>query len=291
MLIEDLNSKIFDPKAILLEFRLKGVFYGEFYKTNSKIDDEKAKNKLFSQNGVFIMGYEITKQLFYEIWYKNDVGLYFVVDKFGSAISEGDDNLDASTNALFKFIGKEETIGGDIADFAVTEEEDGRKFNSKDEAAIRNLLKNKEVIKEFINQQVKEYYKTKLKESRFVRFWRNIIGTQVDLPEDITTSISGIKRVFHMVVGKKSTVTFIKGYTLNNKINLEIWYKKSKSTGKGSFEIIDLTVPSRPVQLSNGEIDSQSDAINEITRLLHVKVEDNMDRGFRREREHRRNRF
>lgn len=278
---------------LLQEFRIKGIFYGDFYKKNSKLPTGEAKD-LTKQGGIFIIGYEMPSNLLYEVWYNTNTGKYYVFDSYGkfAGIERGYSRLNDSIDEFMKFIGKEDTTaeGGDVVDFDISD--NGKEmslYSTKDIKKVSSLLKSKKTVQEFVNEGVKEYYRTKLGSGKKISFWQKYLGADIKTPSDLPyldVSFGKFRKAWDTLFGKIENVTFIKGFTLVNRINVEVWYKKNKRTDKGTFEIIDVTNTSKPNILNERDINNLSDAIHFISEIMHVKIdeEDEEDTSYRRRR-------
>jgi len=268
--------------STLLEFRIKGVFYGDFYKKHSKLSNTRI---LVNQGGIFITGYEMPSGLLYEVWYNTNAGKYYIFDSFGKYAGEssGHSKLNDAIDEFMTFIGKEDTAGegGDVVSFDVADT--GKQmatYTSRDIKKVSSLLKSKQTVQEFINEDIKEYYKTKLGSGKKQSFWKRYIGADIKTPSDLPyldISFGRFRKAWDTLFGKIENVTFIKGFALANLINIEIWYKKNKRTDKGTFEIIDVTNTSVPHVLNSSDLDNLNEAINFISEILHVKITEDED--------------
>lgn len=266
------------------------LFSGRIYKDKSQLPGGKLKRNVFDirkhitstskkLRPIFVIGYELhTGHVFYEIWYLPFEGSYVMVDNFGKRIGKRrlyDDISDAADD-LVDVIAKQDITFDrrDERDFEKDAEDEVRRGRfeytnyEEDKALIESILEqsvaSRRVFADIINDEIEEYSETRISKHKISRLWGGIIGRDIKFPTKyISSKASPLK-----IVGKKKEALFVVGYTLADKIDIEIWFVKSLSTGKGSFYVFDLTSG----KLLADKLPTMRKAYAEISKKITIKA-------------------
>lgn len=206
-------------------------------------------------NLIFILGYYLdVADLWFEVWYDSFDSTYMVLDKFATPVSSAYKNLD---DAMAEFINlvsdenpsihkselsaREQAILKNLArrsSLDIKEAEDQANETVLVESLLEATKVTRGMLTDILNAQVAEYHSTRMNSTTIKHFWQ-FWGKHTELPgKYLSTGIWGTLR---KIVGAEKTATFIVGFSLKNKIDIEIWFVKNNATGRGSFYVFDLT--------------------------------------------------
>lgn len=254
------------------------IFAGSIYKNKTKVKGGRLKRNIFDfrkhltsaidkLRPLFIIGYNLEEShLFFEIWYLPFDGQYIIVDKFGKRTIRFE-KYETITAAIDKLIDIVSTIDPDNYeeyedlddDFRINAEKNVRsryKVSTKDldrdtyyddgesitQEDINVLLEanvaSRALLADMINSNIEEYKSTRMDHAKINRLWRFLLGRDIVRPSKY---LGGIVNAVLKLVGRGREASFVVGYSLDNKINFEIWYVKSASNPRGSFYVFDVT--------------------------------------------------
>lgn len=265
------------------------VFTGEVYKDKSQLPGGRLKRNIFDirkhatgasrkLQPIFVIGYQLSNsKVFYEIWYLPFEGKFVLIDNFGKRIGDRRmyEDISDAVDDLVDIISKHDRDFDreDERDFEKEAEKEVRygRFENKDanedkalvETILERTVASRRILADLINTDIEEYKETRMKKHKISRWWAPIIGRDIDFPTKyISSRLSPFK-----IVGKKKEALFVIGYTLNNKIDVEIWFVKSLISGKGSFYVFDLSSG----KLIGEDIKNMRQAYAQIAKKITVK--------------------
>lgn len=238
------------------------LFPGEIYTGQTRLSRRRLIRLAHEAEGilikeyknVFILGYEFDKHnLFYEIWYSESTSSYFIVDKYGSIQHNNHlKHLKNAIDVLIQLISDENPSPPDNNNNNRDERDEfdrmGRGSSRRHRVAASKQLDiskmlsesavSREMLTTMINKQIKEYHTTRMNKNRGRQFWR-IFGRNPTYPSKYIGSVQSSQD--QEISGSRGDGTFIIGFSLADKIDVEIWYIKSVHSGNGSFFVFDIT--------------------------------------------------
>lgn len=208
-----------------------------------------------SFNMIFIIGYYLdVADLYYECWLDTYDSSYLILDKFGTPVSSAYKNLDDAVTELINILSeesptvhrselssKEQAILKNLArrgSLTLPEAEDQKNETILVEQLLEATKVSRQILTGMINDQVSEYHATRMDSVAAKHFWQ-FWSKHVEFPSKYVST--GIWGTLRKIVGQEKTATFVVGFSLKNKINVEIWLVKDNVSGRGSFYIFDLT--------------------------------------------------
>ena len=302
-IIEEAKNQAED--LLLLEFKNKGHYYndeddsnyrvvrspeifpGKVYKDSTKISGGRLKRNIFDirkhltgynkkLQPIFLVGYDILDNtVFYELWYLPFEGKYVVVDNFGKRIGNQMlyDNISDAVEEIVDIVSHKDKVMVKKTERELEREASRRKIETtehyNDLLLIENLLEqnitSRGMLVDMINADLKEYYATRMSKHNISKWWGAIIGREIQTPTKYIGSKSSPFKIF----GKNKEALFVLGYTLNNKIDVEVWLVKDSLTGIGKFYVFDLS--SSKIIAKN--LPNMRKAFSEIAMKIAVKLE------------------
>lgn len=243
------------------------LFSGEIYVGKSKIKPQRwkafAKKTVMPRRGgaltkrydyIFIIGYQMEyHNIFFEIWYDSDVGAYFIADKYGGMVTHDVHHLKEAVDMLVGIIARSDP------NFSASKrdkdkEEDillrqGRKNQRRQadddplsagvEIDVNKMLNEsvatRELLTQMISQEIVQYHETRMNRQKGREFWK-VFGRNPTYPSKYMKNGAVQK-----ITGKQREATFIIGFSLAEKIDIEIWYVKEIGETGGSFYVFDIT--------------------------------------------------
>jgi len=230
---------------------------------------------------LFIVGYKLdSSTLFFEVWYLPKDGKYIVVDKFGKRTEKNqkfDKMVDAVDELVDVISANDERDDNDLTYYQELEDEieddaergvrkkykrsyrdfDNDKikrthksppiYDEYEESVeptlnVKQLLEqsvaSKAILFDLINKDIKEYKETRMNRNRVSSLWGLILGKNIKTP---TKYLGGGSDSLFTLTGTKKEASFVIGYSLGNKIDIEIWFVKNVITSKGEFYVFDIT--------------------------------------------------
>lgn len=274
-IVEEAYS-ILTVDGVLLE---ADIFHGEVYKRKTQLSGGRLKRNIFDYRKhltsglgklrpLFIIGYNLEKShLFYEIWFLPFDAKYIIVDKFGKRttkfkkystitdvidkmvdiISTTDDSpLDLYSDADLQ--DAEEDLENELKDLQNRNEirklqrkvANMESFTEDDRVALlESNVTSRALLADMINSNIVEYHNTRMNRNKINSLWRFLLGRNIVYPSKYIGS--GVKSKILSLVGLDREASFVVGYSMADKINLEVWFVKSLSQGKGNFYVFDVT--------------------------------------------------
>lgn len=262
-----LTTVVANPGKSQQVIRNPDLFQGEIYTDHTRLPPHRwslfRKPTVLPRQGgifhvkfdyVFIMGYEFSLDQIeghlYELWYSAWNGKYIIVDRYAAPVVSNILNLSDAITDFVNLVGEEnptvsksELSGRETAVLKNIARRNKASFEAKRETeAVKLLLEESQIsrstITQALNSQVLEYHHTRMDSHAtkgFFQFW----GKFVDIPQKYISS--GLTGMAQRIVGKGKIATFIVGFSLQNRVDIEIWYVRNASTGLGSYYVFDLT--------------------------------------------------
>jgi hypothetical protein len=300
---------LLNKKLSILNENASDLFKGNVYKDKTKVSGGRLKANILSIGRqlaqkfdvyppLFIVGYELeNSSLFFEVWYLPIDGAYIVVDKFGKRIEKNQkyQTMDRAINELVDIVtmldaGEEEdekyyqSMDKELESQA--ERRLRRKYKTRSSKLDRDDLSDvsvegkilldipllleqsvasKKILFDLINNDIKEYNTTRMNRSKVSSIWGVILGKNIKTP---TKYIGGIDKLFTLT-GTNKEATFVVGYSLDDKINIEIWFVKNVVSGRGEFFVFDITAG----QLIAKGLKNMRQAYSKIANKIVLKVD------------------
>lgn len=238
------------------------LFPGTVYTDQSRLPERrwnlfKRKSKTPSRGGfltykwdfVFLLGYKLkVSGSFFEIWYDTYTSTYIIIDQFASPVSSNHRTLDSVMTEFVDIIGEENpTI--DMRELDRDEEQylkalavrNQKVAMRESEEAIRGLLEytaaSRAYLTDILNAKVSEYHKTKMDSRAVKSFWK-FWGKFVEIPQSYMSR--GLLGAVRKIIGRERVAEFIIGFSMDNRIDVEIWYVRDRYTNTGSYYVFDL---------------------------------------------------
>lgn len=245
---------------ILKEINIEQAFDGKFYNTTTRLKKNTIPTSLIKSNKPrFIAGYVYkNRRIFFEIWYYPKHSSYKILDNFGRVVKErfgdakGYRSLNDAVDDLMYIIDQEEPEV-EYDDTSISRLSDefirggyARRANVNEGIDVECLLSESVVTRSalhtMINDEIEEYKDTRVWKYKKNPIIRMFLGRKV-LPTDYRDNalIASVKKI----INANRDIQFVTGYTLKNRIDIEIWYMKQGKFGtddiRGGFYVFDLT--------------------------------------------------
>lgn len=210
---------------------------------------------------VFLIGFLFDdKPLMYEIWYDSFNDTYIVLDGFATKQHEPSDTLEGAMEVFIDLIAdrdpsvdaneaakrkhgferaamKNKRSGKSRIDINMSE---GLSFEevtqlTEDFASTRNF------ISDTLNAGLKEYKRTRMNK-RVVRSFtqfQKAFGKDVEFPNKFEPGF--ITRQAQKVFSLEKASTFVTGFTLADRIDVEIWHVKDRESNQGKYWVFNIT--------------------------------------------------
>lgn len=207
-----------------------------------------------SLSPIFIIGYElVSNNVIFEIWYDPASSKYSVYDRYGSSVSHERNELEYAVNDLTDIIEDYENLRNDRDQVNNTRKRQERQRIRNQ--ARRNVRESEDSLEEQfeytkaelgrnLNATVRTYKTTRFTGRSLSGIWRRILGgiaTVTPSNYRYDGAFGGLKRRFDILLGREKDASFVIGYTLNDIIDVEIWYVRDTKTGRNRFYVFNLT--------------------------------------------------
>lgn len=129
------------------------------------------------------------------------------------------------------------------------------------------------ILKDVVTGGVSEYNSSRITRTMAKKFWQ-IWGKEVDYPFKLNIFGKPANRISAILRGESADGFFVIGYSLNDIIDMEVWYIKDKETEQSQFYVLNLTA---------GKLVAKKDKLRQalavITNKLDVNFDDTVDKS------------
>lgn len=300
LLIEQKRVELVSEAVTILQELSNDLYPGEVYKTRTKIPRRRRGLISFKRSvpstasphdkgrfdPIFIIGYEVdSADVFFEIWYDANLRKFIVFDKYGNPVSRDRSKIRRAMDDLSDVVSAYLNRQADV-DY---EDEIDRQLDTAKQRQLSTRIRMQDWVEQVddpleenvttrmmlgseLNVDVEEYKSTRMEQNEVSRFFRRVLGGKpVSSPRDFTDyglPFGGLKKKWDQLAGNDKAATFVTGYTLADRIDVEVWYVKDTRSGRDKFYVFDLT----GLELVT-TARTMKDAIKAIADLIQVPVD------------------